>query len=454
MAYYYVKSGGTKTTGSTTKQTGTFAALGSANYYDNIGAVLSGNTIASGDFICVASDHTHNYGATTTLSGPDDWANQAATIVSVDVSNCESELSGAAEECTGSIYDLYLEGMWHLRSMALESDRNTYIGVGLVIAQGCTFTTNSAGFFIRTRDGTSFLARDCAFIHTTAHANNWIHLGDRAVVTLVGGSVNGGATASYAVYTLNGRASRFYAYGVDLSTYQNTLVQARGDINYSGADVRIFGCQLHSSVTFSDATSSHYYDQRLLISNSSATSAEAEYQCHISARGNEVNDETGIYRNESTAFPSGQKISLKCATTSSVGKSEPFWFDFPTRYAALSSTSTDNVTVYLTSNTQLYDSDVWVELLAPDGTNKHTYNLLTTLHGNVLDANGTELATDSGSDWRNGASASTLTYEYKIDLDTSAAGYGGPAADCVPIIRVYVAKASTTIYFCPTIGLS
>ena len=61
-----------------------------------------------------------------------------------------------------------------------------------------------------------------------------------------------------------------------------------------------------------------------------------------------------------------------------------------------------------------------------------------------MDTNGTALTTDTGSTWKDGASDLAGYNEYYIDMDTFT---NDPGSDGYPIIRVYVAKASTTIYF-------
>jgi hypothetical protein len=139
-------------------------------------------------------------------------------------------------------------------------------------------------------------------------------------------------------------------------------------------------------------------------------------------------------------------------TTASVSIAGPMVVDFPARYAALSSASTDTIRIYfaVVNTTTLDNTNVWAELIYPDGTNNQTYNYLSNRNTNIIDATPTDWTDDSaGSTWKDGASDLTGYNEYYMDLDTS----GDAGADCVPIIRIYVAEPSATIYFDSTVDV-
>jgi hypothetical protein len=227
--------------------------------------------------------------------------------------------------------------------------------------------------------------------------------------------------------------------GMDLSICDGVLFKDVGG-NIAADDIihiTIANCKMHANVTVLNE-SLRSSGQRVLMTNSAATSAAAEYQYQYTTRGGDVNDETSIYRDNSTAYPSGQKVSLKCVTDAVASAAFPFAFDFPTRYAELSNTASDTLRIYILSSATLYDSDVWAEVIYADGTNKHEPNYLSTRHDNILDTTGTTLTTNTES-W----TGRTAENRYHIDIDTSTAD---PGADCYPTVRVYVAKTSATIY--------
>jgi hypothetical protein len=206
--------------------------------------------------------------------------------------------------------------------------------------------------------------------------------------------------------------------------------------------VEFRSCKFPTTLTQYSATDFVQPTVTLLVVNSSDTSAAAEYQYYYRAGQSQVEDETGIYRDGSTAFPSGQRISLKCITGADIAPSMPFEFEAPTRFAELSGAA-DTMRLYLMSSSTLTDVDVRVEAWYPDGTVKNQYNLVENANFDPF-ATGTALTTNTEA-W----TGRTTENRYQIDLDTA----GDAGADCVPIIRIYVSKPSTTIYFDTTMDL-
>ena len=456
MAYFYVKNSlGTRTSGGgLTKQTGSFTALGASNVYANITAAITDGA-TSGDFICVSDAHSYSLFSGIAYVGP--TSGDFLYIVSVDDANCDAEKTATAaqEHMTDAFSEfittsgrLSLHGLWlkttddGMRLLAANSQ---------VFAKNLTFenVTASKSSMLITSDGTYFHGVNCTF---TGNSGQYIRVAGGSKLTLIN------CTMSDHSKLIEGTAQNGGAVidviGCDLSDVSSYLVEAMGNAANTddGISVTISGCQLNASLTGYVEETLENLNHRITVTNCSGTSAAAEYQFYQAGYGGaaEEQDDTGIHRDENIAFPSGTKISLKCVTDTNATPAAPFWFDFPTRYAELSNTATDTLTVYLASTATLYDSDVWVELIYPDGTNEHIPNYISTRHTDVMDTNGTALTTDSGSTWKNGASDLTAYNEYKIDVDTSS----DAGADCVPIIRVYVSKASTTVYFCPTVELS
>jgi len=189
-------------------------------------------------------------------------------------------------------------------------------------------------------------------------------------------------------------------------------------------------------------------DHRALFTRCSSTSAAAEHQYHLHAFGGDIDDDSTIRRADDPSFEdSGTDISYKIVTNADANLGAPLWFDFPNkRWSALSAGATDTLRFYLASTSALTDKDIYIEITYPDGTNKQTPNFFSSgpvTVGGTLDlmASGTTLTTDSGSDWRDGASALTGHNEYQIDVTTT----GDVGADTVANVRLYVTKPSVTI---------
>ncbi len=441
--YYYVKNSlGTRTTGGgTTKQTGSFATLGAAAVYATVALAVADGADA-GDIICV-SDASSESASTIYLSGPNTGG--YLSIICVEDLACQTDSIASAAQFTSSD-DIRPSGLLYLYGLYLKAGDNVQTeSCAGIIEERCTREVTGSGDVISNlpADGTTTTYINPTWLGATGSVP--ITLKGGATLEMIGGSLST-VTNCLTQAFFSGGGGVIKCYGVDLSSITGTLIKNAGNdaFNDHTIDVMLHGCQLDAGVAFTNETFTRP-NHRLSIFNSAATAAVAEYQFHIEGLGGYVDDQadTGIHRDESTAFPSGTKVSAHCVTNSGASVAAPFWFDLPAQPIDLSSASTDTIRIYLTSTTALDDLDVWAEVLYSDGTNQHEYNFLSSRNGNRLATSGTALATDSGSTWKNGVSDLAGYNEYYIDLDTS----GNAGAECVPIIRIYASIASAIIYF-------
>lgn len=447
MAYFYVKSTlGTRTTGGgLTKQTGSFTTLGAASVYANIAnAITDGAT--SGDFICVSDAHAHTQATTITYTGP--TGGDQLYIVTVDDANCDQTAATPAspqETCTASGNDIVFSGGFYVKNLYFDTEDNiTWAGNNNSYLDGCRIYLEDV--MTQIVDGTAVTFIGCTI--DWADTTSAIQPSSGAFWEFVGCTFTniGSGKLTEAAFSNGGGA--IILRDCDITSCTGNIFNNIGGSKADDDTVRIeaSGCKINASATLveEDFTKQGH---RAIITNTASTSAAAEYQYYNQGMHGAAEDDTSIYRDNSTAFPSGQKISLKVVTSSVANAGAPFAFDVPTRYAELSNAASDNIKLYILSSATLYDSDIWAEVVYPDGTNAHEYNYLSTRHTEILDTNGTELSTNTES-WT--GMGSPLENKYEINLDTSA----DAGSDCVPIIRLYVAKASTTLYVCPTLELS
>ena len=456
MAYYYVKSGGTATgdTGryaSAKTSTDNWATAFSATteYYPTIAAVALATTPpVNGDFVLISDTSSHatptNVGLQNSMGDSD---GVGVAIVCVDNDNVGvSAIATTALETSSNSGDynfMNIDGQKFRASyygMYVESDDNVLTtgdpGQELYLQD---FTIKFEDLLYLSNDGAVVVMQDCDLLLNNSGSVFQVGGGGRWIMR--GGKIECLSTIPANLFS-NGDNGGFTVdwTGVDLSTFSGTLCSNLVD----AASWKFTRCQLHASVTVIAATM--YAIHRVELYNCSfGTAVGEEYQYLVGQAGCLVEDETSIYRDGSAAFPSTEKISLKCTTGTGHSKHVPFWFDCPTRYAELSSTASDVIRLYIMSSDTLNTDDVWVEAIYPDGTTAYVSNAVTTRPADILLDSTTPLDTNTEA-W----TGRTAENRYQIDIDTS----GDPGADCVPTIRVYVAKASSTIYFCPTVELS
>lgn len=450
MAYFYVDSTvGTRTAGGgTTKQTGSFSALGASNVYGSHNEAVTDGADTAGSIVCWSTDHANSGDSDVNLTGSTTGA--PVTIVSVDASNCDTEtLATVAQET--SLDDVLPGGMVKVRSAYIKAndDFSLLDSANFEMEKG-TIDVNGASDLLRAvSDGANYLLKD---VHLAGSYTSVVGISAGASLHMIGGYTTG-FTNNFSNQYFNVGGGHIYIKGTDLSSVEGYLIAAVGG-DYGADDgivVKMDGCKINSLVNYVEE-SFLSANQKADFTRCSSTSAGAEYQFHYQRFGGYMDDNTTIYRDESIAFPSTTKVSAHVLTESNTTVSIPFSVEFPSRYAELSGTS-KKLRIYLASTATLTDTDVWFDAVYPDDTNNHQSNLVSTLGSNSVFDAGTTLTADTGSTWKNSGSDLAGYNEYYIDIDTSTAGGGDDGEDCVPNLILNVAIASTAIYFDTTIDV-
>lgn len=464
MADYLFKNGGTAGGTDdgryTTPQTGSFATLGTANYYNDLDDAMNNSTTAptAGDRL-LGSD-LHTFSTTAILN-----INIAGTsIICVDDANVDqARTSGnrAVETVTSASNDILISADIIISGFELSSSDDITFNspAGAPVIMDCKLIAPGSGDSIHNGgDGTHI-----AIVNTEIALDNagaFMRVQNGGSIDIYGGSVtttSAGITSFFSGGFNNGGGDIRLS-GVDISAVTGTLIAGIGasGANDDTIDVIFDMCKLDSGVAFTNETFKSQ-NHRALFTRCSDSSSAAEHQYHLHAFGGDVDDDSTIRRADDPAFEdSNTIISYKIVTNSDASLGSPLRFDFPNpRWAALSSTDTDTLRFHVASTVALTNKDIYIEILYPDGTNKQTPNFFSSANttvGGTLDlmAAGTTLTTDSGSDWRDGGSALTGHNEYQIDVTTT----GDVGADTKAIVKVYITKASTTIQLAPIYDLN
>jgi len=452
--YYYVRDSagftGTATGDggrvATTPRTGSWNATASESYV-SISAALGATTPpASGDYIIVAADHDHEYGASVTLNSTI-TTGSSLYVVSVSTSNQDQYSAGGQETNDTGAFDIITKSSWRFYGITfivgddLIASNNS--NVGWSYWENCTVTLNgSANKLTANSSGGANLIFNNCIINSTGGGDAYINTDRGSVTEFWYCDFTGNWDASLvepSSQTQGGSSIRFI--GCDFTDVGSAgtdylFESIGGSITEESFYIDVERCQINASIGGYFNQDFVNYNSQAKITNTAATSAAAEYQFFYKDFAGETEHSTSSYRDQSVAWPlSGSKTSLVIDTTTQAVAEfgRVHTFELPSRWAELSSATTDAVTFYLSSNTSLTDADVWIDCIYPDGTNKHTSNRVTTRNTDILAA-GTALTTDSSSTWTSGGSN-----KYKIKVDTS----GDAGADCVPIMRIYVAVQAT-----------
>lgn len=447
--FFYAKSGyGTRAASADTPftsiQTGAFSGLTAGDVYASIADAESAsktNPPVSGEFIIIS--HLHAETATSYL-GIAAAGSEPSIVLAVSDTAIDAVATTRPVLTTGT--DVTTNGSITFNNVefAIADDFTPGNSGDNVAFHGCKLAFSGSNSAIQLgSDGryAEFRDTEIAFNHTGATMN----IAAAGKVSMYGGSVTtstAGVTNLIAGSAVNGGALGEFV-GVDLTGISSTgtLVNGMG-ANGGTDDVIDFlfdRCRLTSgTVLLGEALTC--YNHRVLMMRSGSVSADAEHQYELQTFSGSVLDDTTIRRADDEPFTdSGTDISYKMTTNANCGQGSPLWFDFPTPdWSALSAGATDVLRLFVASTTALNTSDVWAEVVYPDGTTKQLANFVST-RGFPLSS--TALTTDSASDWRDGAGAFSGN-EYQIDADTS----GDAGADCYPTVRIYCSKPSVTLY--------
>lgn len=455
MADYIVKSGGSATGDAgryASEQTGSFATLGSSNYYNSIEAAEAATTPPTPlDRVLISDAH-----AFVTASVIAFGIQGVAYVCVSDLAMQNSRRSGfrGSEFSTGTA-DVKPSNAF-MSGLKIISADNVVISGNFTLYDCEVNTTGSADISLDL--GIDGISADLINTIVSCDSSSGVPLLIRGgnILRMTGGKV-ATISAGLPFITTSGSfvagGGSMYFQGVDLTEITTTLIaNVGGDIiNDDSIEVKFDLCTLAPGVAFTNEVFKSY-NQRALFTRCSSVSAETEYQYHLHAFGGDVTDDNAIFRNEDEAFTeSNQKISYKIETNSDASLAYPLWFEFPVlRYTKLSVGATDTLRFYITSNSALTDKDFYISVSYPDGTNNNVANNVTsapvTVGGTIdLMAAATTLTADGSSSW-----TGALSNLYQIDVNTSV----DAGADCQPIVKVYITKPSITIQIASEYGLN
>lgn len=460
MTWYYVDSNlGTKASagGYGSQQTGAMSSLGAANVYPSIHDVYGYNTIAYGDRILIADNHSKT-AAMTAISasvGANPGDVDPVVWASVDTNNIDQYKPGAYEKNTTTGSDFAHSGMLVIAGIEFIVDDNIDMIQGgakwLLYDTTLEFPDQ---FFIDTREEVLIL------INSTLRIGNQgsdVFTAKVCTIEMYGGSIQGiaadwdGLISTSSV--VEGLTMKLVGVNMNTGTYDlsstGTVFKGIGGATDGNFDLTAIGCKIPSGAQWSD-TEFTGHDKALTVFGSGVSD---ETTFHIKRKGGTVDHETTTVRTDGSFLPDGAtRVSAKVVTNPTTNlptRLNPFRFELPLQNGDLSvGGGTQKIRLYLTSDTALTNEDVFAIAGYSDSANNTLFNLAVSSALAPTGAifpdpwkTGSALTTDSTSTWSSGK-----TYKYQIDIDTS--GDAGMADSAMaPNVQIFITKANVTIYF-------
>lgn len=449
MADYLVRNDGTATGDAgryTSEQTGSFTALGTANFYGSIQlAIAATTTPVSGDRILVSSAHaltgggiTHNLALGVNVE-----------IICVDDLNCENyrpvDGTRATEHASTSGADIIFTTSSTYRGMEFISTDNLSFGANDSINfHDCILQFRDIAL-ISSGDGTTVSFHNCEIIATDA--NSVFNVNYAATYYFKNckfTSLTGTWNKLFAQFAIGG--GRVTVTDSNLSGVTGILVADAGAtvlvddmlaVSFDRCKLAD-GVVVHNEVLVGDSKS-------ITISRSGFVAADAESQYLFIMNDNQVEDDSGIRRADGQAFEdSGTQVSYRVQTGADTSTAKPFTFEFPiTRWSELTGAA-DTLRFYVASTTAKDNKKVYFDVSYPDATTKNDITRSTSAKSSSwggVDTMGTGavLTTDGASDWRDGVGTFTGN-EYLVDVATTN------GLDCYPTVVVTITEANADFY--------
>lgn len=409
MAYYYIKSGGTATGDAgraTTLRTGSFTAMGASAYYADISSALGATTApVEGDHFLISSANTEVI-TTVSVSG--------VHLVSVSDSNANHALAGATIGTSTFIN--------------IDPSNN-----GIATSyDGIDFNSGSGSIFLRPVAATQYLT-NCeidgsgnvtslinmdqnGFTHikdtkiTTRNGNTCVvKTGGHSVVTL--DNVDFSAmTSTVSFCDIDGGGISLYIKNTDLSVFQQLFYDnplASGSIY-----AEVSRCKLASG--FAPFFTTPATDRAVIsiteCTNPNIPDDDAYHYFYYYTPFGEVEEDIATYLDATYDGTNG--FSFAFSTSALCGPTQFLRYPIGS-FPAQDLTTAKTVTVELTGDANLDDSDVWIEVELNDNTNEALGVVQTTRSANKLVGN--NLSTAGTGTWTLGD-----TQDYIITKDLGA----------------------------------
>lgn len=426
-----------------TAKTGTWAAAFSAasEYYPNLGAAIGGTVIPDdGDIIYVANDHQASYdnSASLVFNNLGTTGAEGLQIISVDVSDVTAYKPGAYDELNDGNDIIVPKHMGLVAGVSLKANSE----VITITTQYTHWTFQDMTITMRTAGDDGIYITESSVVNltnvdieATDSGNNPLRSVGNSFIYWNGGALTGTETTGD-MFALD-ISGEVYINGVDLSNHSGTILPGTSTGSAPGF-LRLTNCTLNAGAV--PYGSLGRVSTRFEMFNCDDTSG-VFHRFEIADGAGSVRNNDAVYVTATETWYEGtDQSSMDVRTNALCSHIHPFIFELPAQYVNLAEGTTDVLTLEMTTNITLTDTDIAAFLVYPDGSVPLNPNWKVSTDPAVAGdygvdplGAGTTLTTgDLGAgDWT-GEPATTF---YKLNLDTSTDV--GVATACSIRIEVY-----------------
>lgn len=439
--FYYVKNGGTKTSGYLTAPITNFSTA--SEFYPTLLTAANQASVAEA-LICVSHLHVET-GVVSTIN-LDVTSDVGMGMVSVDDANPANYKKGASITFTGGSGNYFVfTAEIHIRGMIITSGRYFWVSSGgNVWFDDCDLSNDYRYFADGTNTGSSIRFTNCNLnrIGETNVAYAWFY-GEGGIKFIVDNCVltDTAGPSNLMRNTSNNQGCSLHISNSDLTGLNlpaDVLVQSNGASNYA-SNIYITNCKLA-------ATTNLYLNNWVnltavyRVTGSAATYAEAQDQYMHMGTNLEVFEDTSFVRTQSPTRASGNKVSYKIRKPKfSYGVGTYGYVDMPAQYMALDRTGNQVLTFYIASEVVInLDFELWfsASYISRDNPTQTVTSTSRRQEITLFDPTPTigQIPTDSTSTWESAPAVPSTYFHYKVELPL----YEKPGAAGMVNIRFYL----------------
>jgi hypothetical protein len=449
MANIYVRS-----TDGSDSDNGTTWALAKATI------VGAGGVDTAGDTIYMSSNHSESLGASQTFAGAGTAASPLRILSVNDAAEPPTTIANGATLATTSSFTYTLNGSFYMQGVTISTGAinfgNTVTAGAVCHFNDCTLRIQASGTSGQLQQLSSSFAQLAIIENCTLrfnHASNFVAPAHRMVIR--GGGIESGTVTptNFMRFGLNGRAGDVLVESFDFSNFGTSFNLVEGGANSTGSGRCVFrNCKMPTSWAGS-LTSTTPANPGMRVEMYNCDSGDTNYRMWIS-------DFYGSVRQETTVVKSGgasdgvTALAWKMESNSNATFLQPLISGeiaraFPGTDAEVSgwtpgASKTVTVEIVHDSATALKDSEVWLEVQYL-GTSGYPLGTITSDRHTSPLSTGSDQASSSVT-WTTTGLSAPNKQKLSVTITPQERGY--------MIARVYLAKASYTVYVDPKLTVA
>ncbi len=406
---------------------------------------------SAGDRLIVGHDHSEALGGNTTYTYPGTAGAPNLVISATSTAGGSVVTYNKADnvqiDSSGGVRDITINGNVHFYGVSIKCGDDLILGLNphRIFFDDSVCELSSVGAFFRSGSNNGqnhIILKNTDVNFSGGGIGAGFSQTDGGLFEWIGGTLSWTGTQPQFLFECTDENGYLYVSGVDLTAVTTILCDVSDNSQFI---VSFHHCLLVSGVALTGGTISDTATQ-ILMSGCDDTTGNNLYRLdYVDFWGSTVHDDA-IFRTSGAKDPDGNNISWKMVSTANAAEfSEPTKSPPIPKWIKTTGSKTFTIHIVLDSATDLDDDEVWaeVEFLEASADTDSAFS-----DDRMADITATPAAQATSTEGWTGTGGFSNENKQQLDV-TVTVNRVGPV-----IVRVYLAKPSTTIYIDPKIEVA